>query len=175
MEANEMQVPMENQSKIVAGICFFNPQVTDEFKPTIGQRFETLDKVLEFYNNYAREAGFSDGEIMRKEFVHNKEGSNTKEWIGDKQKRRGLTNEGCKARLIVARSKLGGYAVTIFDRGHNHPMTSPRRCHLLKSYRKVTKCHKILADQLNMANIHPHKQFDILGLQVGGIENVGCT
>ncbi|XP_050104663.1 protein FAR1-RELATED SEQUENCE 5-like [Malus sylvestris] len=26
-----------------------------------------------------------------------------------------------------------------------------------------------------MANIPPHKQFDILGLQVGGIENVGCT
>ncbi|KAM2516491.1 hypothetical protein ACFX1W_028615 [Malus domestica] len=59
MEANEMQVPMENQSEIIAGICFFYPQATDEFKPTIGQRFETLDEVLEFYNNYAREAGFS--------------------------------------------------------------------------------------------------------------------
>ncbi|KAM2212226.1 hypothetical protein COP1_022421 [Malus domestica] len=59
MEANEMQVPMENQSEIVVGICFFNPQVIDEFKPTIGQRFEILDEVLEFYNNYAREAGFS--------------------------------------------------------------------------------------------------------------------
>ncbi|KAM2125263.1 hypothetical protein EV1_014854 [Malus domestica] len=156
MEANEMQVPMENQSEIVAGICFFYPQVTDEFKPTIGQSFETLDEVLEFYNNYAREAGFSvrmhsskknkDGEITRKEFVCNKEGSNTKEWIGDEQKRRGLTKKGCKARLIVVRSKLGGYAITIFDEGHNHPMTSPRRRHLLKSHRKV-----------------------------GGIENVGCT
>ncbi|KAM1018123.1 hypothetical protein ACFX2C_039783 [Malus domestica] len=120
MEAYEMQVPMENQSEIVAGICFFYPQVTDEFKPTIGQYFETLDEVIEFYNNYAMEAGFSvrmhsskknkDGEIMRKEFVCNKEG------------------------------------ITIFHEGHNHPMTSPRRRHLLKSHRKV-----------------------------GGIENVGCT
>ncbi|KAM2279129.1 hypothetical protein ACFX1S_040008 [Malus domestica] len=120
MEANKMQVPMENQSEIVAGICFFYPQVTDEFKPTIGQCFETLDDVVEFYNNYAMEAGFSvrmhsskknkDGEITRKEFVCNKEG------------------------------------ITIFDEGHNHPMTSPQRCHLLKSHHKV-----------------------------GGIENVGCT
>ena len=52
-----------------------------------------------------------DGQIMRKEFVCNKEGSNTKEWIGDEQKRHGLTKEGCKARLVVVRSKLGGYAV----------------------------------------------------------------
>ena len=59
MEANEMQVPMENYSKIVAGISFFYPQVTNEFKPTIGQHFETLNEVFEFYNNYAREAEFS--------------------------------------------------------------------------------------------------------------------
>ncbi|KAM2019470.1 hypothetical protein COP1_022422 [Malus domestica] len=76
----------------------------------------------------------------------NKEGSNTKEWIGDEQNHRGLTKEGCKARLIVVISKLGGYAITIFDEGHNHQMTSPRRRHLLKSHRKV-----------------------------GGIENVGYT
>ncbi|RXH67333.1 hypothetical protein DVH24_027453 [Malus domestica] len=59
MEANKMQVPIENQSEVAAGISFFYPQVMDEFRPTIGQHLETLDEVLEFYNNYAREAGFS--------------------------------------------------------------------------------------------------------------------
>ncbi|KAM1500433.1 hypothetical protein PS1_023405 [Malus domestica] len=58
MEANEMQVPMENQSEIVASICFFLSS-SNEFKPTIGQHFETLDEVLGFYNNYARETRFS--------------------------------------------------------------------------------------------------------------------
>ncbi|KAB2626220.1 protein FAR1-RELATED SEQUENCE 5-like [Pyrus ussuriensis x Pyrus communis] len=59
-----------------------------------------------------------DGEIMRKEFVCNR--------------------GNCEI-------KLGGYVITIFDEGHNHPIAFPRRCHLLKSHRKVTKyCYNIV-------------------------------
>ena len=34
------------------------PELPDKFIPAIGQQFETFDKAYNFYNTYARHAGF---------------------------------------------------------------------------------------------------------------------
>ncbi|KAI5317754.1 hypothetical protein L3X38_037461 [Prunus dulcis] len=60
-------------------------QLRDDHKPKLGQGFESLDDAHEFYNNYAKEAGFSvrinysrknkeTNAILRKEYVCSKEG-----------------------------------------------------------------------------------------------------
>ncbi|XP_062007189.1 protein FAR1-RELATED SEQUENCE 5-like [Rosa rugosa] len=46
---------------------------------------------------------------------------------GEKRKR-GLPKVGCKARIAVVRKKESGrYAISVFVKGHNHPLTSPPR------------------------------------------------
>ncbi|BBN70203.1 FAR1-related sequence 5 [Prunus dulcis] len=131
--------------------------VIGELTPFQSQQFETLE-VYDFYNQYAREAGkkSKDGKVIRKENVCNKEGS----WS---------TETG------VVKSKYGGYVVTIFDEAHTHPLTTPRRRHLLKSHRRISGVDQLVAQQLISANVSTHQQYDILATQAGGIENVGFT
>ncbi|XP_024172333.1 protein FAR1-RELATED SEQUENCE 5-like [Rosa chinensis] len=77
--------------------------------------------------------------------------------------------------MIVVRDKSGGFVVNIFDEAHTHPMTSPKRLHLLKSNCRLTKAQRSLWEQLYMVNIPTHQQFDILGVQAGGFQYIGCT
>ncbi|KAI5313366.1 hypothetical protein L3X38_042540 [Prunus dulcis] len=96
--------------------------------------------------------------------------------IGGVVKRhRGVGKESCKAQLIVVKSKYGGYVVTIFDEAHTHPLTTPRRRHLLKSHRRISGVDQLVAQQLISANVSTHQQYDILAMQAEGIENVGFT
>ncbi|CAL2228294.1 unnamed protein product [Prunus armeniaca] len=87
----------------------------------------------------------------------------------------GRSRESCKARLIVVKSKYGGYVVTIFEEAHTHPMTTPRGRHLLKSHRLFFGVDQLVAQQLISVNVSTHQQYDILATQAGGIENVGFT
>ena len=73
------------------------------------------------------------------------------------------------------KSKVGSFVVTTFVEGHSHPLATPRRTHLLRSHRRVSKAQKCLTEQLSMVNIPQHQQFSFLGVQAGGIENIGCT
>ncbi|XP_008235784.1 PREDICTED: protein FAR1-RELATED SEQUENCE 5-like [Prunus mume] len=186
MEANNgILLPMETDPETNPSVSIFYPQVIGEFTPFQGQQFETLEEVYDFYNQYAREAGFSvrsysskkskDGEVIRKEYVCNKEGSWSTETSGVVKRRRGVGRESCKARLVVVKSKYGGYVVTIFEEAHSHPMTTPRRRHLLKSHRRISGVNQLVAQQLISVNVSTHQQYDILATQAGGIENVGFT
>lgn len=159
------------------------PQVKIELKPRLHQEFETVDDVAKFYNRYAKDAGFStrshttatskDGTLLlRKEYVCYKQGNSKVE--GEKRKR-GLPKVGCDARIAVVRKKESGrYVVSVFVEGHNHPLTSPSRVHLLRSHRGLSKVNKVLSEQLSLVNVQKHKQFDFFGVQAGGIENIGC-
>ena len=159
------------------------PQVRVDLKPRLNQEFETIKDVAIFYNRYAKDAGFStrshtsapskDGTVlMRKEYVCYKQGNSKVE--GEKRKR-GLPKVGCKARIAVKREKESGrYVVSVFVEGHNHPLTSPGKVHILRSHRGVSKVNKVLSEQLSMVNVQKHKQFDFFGVQAGGIENIGC-
>ncbi|KAM5581168.1 hypothetical protein ABKV19_010407 [Rosa sericea] len=160
------------------------PQVKAELMPKLHQEFETIDEVATFYNRYAKEAGFSirshssatnkdNTQLMRKEYVCYKQG--TSKVQGEKRKR-GLPKVGCKARIAVVRKKESGrYAISVFVEGHNHPLTSPPRVHLLRSHRHVSKVNTVLSQQLSLVNVQKHKQFEFFGVQAGGIENIGCT
>ncbi|XP_061993349.1 protein FAR1-RELATED SEQUENCE 5-like [Rosa rugosa] len=159
------------------------PQVKAELMPKLHQEFETIDDVAAFYNRYAKEAGFSirshssatnkdNTQLMRKEYVCYKQGTSKVE--GEKRKR-GLPKVGCKARIAVVRKESGRYAISVFVEGHNHPLTSPPRVHLLRSHRRVSKVNTVLSQQLSLVNVQKHTQFEFFGVQAGGIENIGCT
>ncbi|KAF7120004.1 hypothetical protein RHSIM_Rhsim13G0132100 [Rhododendron simsii] len=158
------------------------PQVKNDVIPKINQEFVSLEAVHKFYNNYGKEGGFGTREwssrkngdkvVVRKEYVCCKQGH----WVpkkpvlntGSSKRRRGIIREGCGAKLAVVRSKSGDkYVVSQFVEAHNHPLTSPRRTHLLRSHRKVTAAKRVLAEQLSQANVPTCQQMSIFEVQAG--------
>ncbi|XP_058202896.1 protein FAR1-RELATED SEQUENCE 5-like [Rhododendron vialii] len=168
------------QSSVNSCQEFYTPQVKNEVIPKIDQQFLKLDDVWEFYNEYARQAGFSvrinssrlgeNGKVMRKEYVCFKEGERKNSKAT--KRRRGLTREKCGAKFAVVR-KGEVFVVSKFVKGHNHELTTPRKVHLLKSHRRVSAAQKALTQQLSAANVPTCQQMSIFELQAGGIENVG--
>nr|XP_015877510.1 protein FAR1-RELATED SEQUENCE 5-like [Ziziphus jujuba var. spinosa] len=161
------------------------PQVAENRKPKVGQEFESIDGAHEFYIKYAKEAGFNvhssstkrckgAKKVVRKEFVCFKEGvSSIKD--GERKRCRGMTRENCKAKLAVVRSKTGKFVITVFVEEHSHPLSTPRRVHLLRSHRSVSEAKKSLTLQFSAANVPTHQQISILEFEARGIENIGCT
>ncbi|XP_038715772.1 protein FAR1-RELATED SEQUENCE 5-like [Tripterygium wilfordii] len=162
------------------------PNVVCEKIPKVGQEFESFDESQNYYNEYAREAGFSvrlsstkrnkSNEFIRREFVCFKEG--IREEGSSKSnciRKRGLTREGCKAKMIVVKSTSKPvFVVTQFHAIHNHILTTPRKVHMLRSHRSMSNAKKALTQQFAAANIPIHQQISILEVQAGGIENIGC-
>ncbi|KAK9911752.1 hypothetical protein M0R45_035643 [Rubus argutus] len=145
--------------------------------------FQTLDEFFEFYNNYAFEAGFSvrrslreqsrDGtEIVRQELCCHKEG-HSKKLKAQPKRRKGIIRKGCLAKVTVVK-RSGVYVVSQFIEGHNHPLTSPPRVHLLKSHRGISHATRCLTMELRVVNIPTHQQISLLEVQSRGIENMGC-
>ncbi|KAL6222729.1 hypothetical protein ACLB2K_006120 [Fragaria x ananassa] len=77
----------------------YTPEVADEYAPKVGQIFDSLEEVYEFYNNYAKMGGFGirrhsqkthkgSNDITRKEFVCYKQGNYEKK-VDDKGMRSG--------------------------------------------------------------------------------------
>ncbi|KAL5861893.1 hypothetical protein ACOSQ4_003189 [Xanthoceras sorbifolium] len=164
----------------------YMPQVNDDRKPNLLQEFMNLDDVHAFYNNYAKEAGFSvrlgsskkskdTNVIERKEYLCYKEGVSCILEKSDRKRRRSITRECCSAKLAVVRTKKGTYKVSQFIEGHTHPLATPRKVHLLRSHRKVSMAQKSLSQKLSAANIPTHQQISILEMEAGGIQNIGCT
>ncbi|KAF7134773.1 hypothetical protein RHSIM_Rhsim08G0142800 [Rhododendron simsii] len=160
----------------------YTPQVKNELIPRINQQFRNLDDAYVFYNNYAFHVGFSvrinssktdkNGETIRKDYVCFKE-RERRISKATTTRRRGLTREKCGAKLAVMRARSGeGFVVSNFVEGHSHPLTTPRKAHLLKSHRRISDAQKSLTQHLAAANVPPHQQMSILELQVGGLEHV---
>ncbi|KAF7143399.1 hypothetical protein RHSIM_Rhsim05G0139300 [Rhododendron simsii] len=164
----------------------YTPQVKNDLIPKINQEFDSLEKVQVFYNRYAKEGGFSTRShssrkstvdvnvIVRKEFCCYKQGLRVQKITQPNIRRRGITRENCRAKLAVVR-KGEKYVVSQFVEDHNHSLASPRRAHLLPSYRKVSAAKKALIEQLSAANVPTCQQMTICELESGGIENVGCS
>ncbi|KAI8568290.1 hypothetical protein RHMOL_Rhmol02G0186700 [Rhododendron molle] len=153
------------------------------------QQFDNLDDVFKFYNNYAKQVGFSvrihsskvkDGEIIRKEYVCYKQGKRTPKSSENSEaptiRRRGIIRTDCRAKLSVVRNNIGeGFVVIQFLEAHNHELTSPRRVHLLPSHRRMSAAARSLTKDLAAANVPPCQQMAILEVQAGGVENIGFT
>ncbi|KAI8559418.1 hypothetical protein RHMOL_Rhmol04G0172300 [Rhododendron molle] len=150
--------------------------------PKMEQQFDNLDDVFNFYNNYAKQVGFSvrihsskvkDGEIIRKEYVCYKQGKRTPKSSENSEaptiRRRGIIRTDCRAKLSVVRNNTGeGFVVIQFLEAHNHELTSPRRVHLLPSHRQMSVAARSLTKDLAAANVPPCQQMAILEVQAGG-------
>ncbi|KAI8559698.1 hypothetical protein RHMOL_Rhmol04G0194200 [Rhododendron molle] len=121
----------------------YTPQVKNELIPRINQQLRNVEDVYSFNNSYAFHAGFSvrinssktdkNGETSWKDYVGFKEGERriSKATI---TRRRGLTRENCGAKLVVVKARSGeGFVVPNFVKDHCHPLTTPRKTHLLRA------------------------------------------
>lgn len=185
-EYEESQSQQFLQSFTPSTLSYF-PQVNHDRKPKIGQEFKSLEDAHNFYNNYAKEAGFSvrihsskrsrdTNEIIRKEYVCYKEGVKGAKTCMEKKRRRGIIRENCKAKLSVVKlnsSPSDNYIVTQFIEGHSHLLATPRKIHLLRSHRQISEAKRSLTRQLASANVPTHQQISILELEAGGIGNIG--
>lgn len=171
----------------------YYPQVDNDLIPKIGQQFATVDEVQNFYNTYGRAAGFGtrnysskksrEGELIRKEYVCCKEGVSVQKPLDQNPvvpnsatttRKRGITREGCGAKLSVVKNREGGgFVVTQFVEGHSHPLTTPRRVHLLRSHREVSVAKRALAQQLADANVPINQRMSLFEVQSGGLDKVG--
>ncbi|KAI8568306.1 hypothetical protein RHMOL_Rhmol02G0188100 [Rhododendron molle] len=157
--------------------------------PKMEQQFDNLDDVFKFYNNYAKQVGFSvrihsskvkDGEIIRKEYVCYKQGKRTPKSSKNSEaptiRRRGIIRTDCRAKLSVVRNNIGeGFVVIQFLEAYNHKLTSPGRVHLLPSHPRMSAAARSLTKDLAAANVPPCQQMAILEVQAGGVENIGFT
>ncbi|XP_073015406.1 protein FAR1-RELATED SEQUENCE 5-like [Primulina eburnea] len=171
------------------------PQVGDNQKPKIGMKFESLDEAFSFYNQYARESGFSarmsnskkskkTKEVIWKKFVCFKEGYTdeirwSKQSKSDepiKERARGEIRTGCKSKISVVKEQTGlGWVISTFMESHNHPLSTPSNVHLLRSHRTVSAAKKALSQQFAEANVPTCQQMRLFEIESGGPEHVGCT
>jgi hypothetical protein len=132
------------------------PFCLDEFKPTIGQNFKTLDVGVDFYRVYAKVCGFTarlgttkriDAETFQLRNVYcNREGSKREKKrkvdsvYGSEAesnessvtRSRLITRVNCSAKIQFKRQMNGSYTVTRFYEGHSHPLASPDSAIFLK-------------------------------------------
>lgn len=87
----------------------FNQTSFEDKDKVIGREFESLEEVYTFYNNYAKEAGFSvrkeksvysknSKQIRMKYFVCSKEGRTKAVMSNEKKRCRVIDREMCEAR-----------------------------------------------------------------------------
>ncbi|XP_043721189.1 protein FAR1-RELATED SEQUENCE 5-like [Telopea speciosissima] len=88
---------------------------------------------------------------------------------------RAETRTDCLARLCISRLKDGQYECKDFFDDHNHDLHTPATVHMMRSQRQISN---IVAHEIDLADdsgIRPKATFDLMGMQVGGSENLGCT
>ncbi|KAG6403960.1 hypothetical protein SASPL_136194 [Salvia splendens] len=146
----------------------YNPQVANDRKSEIGMKFATVDDTFSFYNQYAREFACQTDEYRSKK----------RKTSGDtiKTRARGEVRTGCKAKITIVKQQTGpDWSVSVFVEGHNHGLSTPSKVHLLRSHRSVSMVKRVLTQQLSEANIPTCQQMQLLEIECGGPENVGCT
>ncbi|XP_073121059.1 protein FAR1-RELATED SEQUENCE 5-like [Henckelia pumila] len=170
------------------------PQVVDDRKPKIGMKFASLEEAFSFYNQYARESGFSArisnskknkaNEVVWKKFVCFKEGHidktrSNKQVKCDqpkKERARGEVRTGCKSKISVVKNQTGtNWVFSTVMESHNHPLSTPSKVHLLRSHRNFSAAKKTLTQQFSEANMPTCQQMRLLEIEYGGPEHVGCT
>ncbi|KAI5679878.1 hypothetical protein M9H77_01105 [Catharanthus roseus] len=102
--------------------------------------FDSEEAAKEFYDEYARRAGFImridqcrrsevDKRILSRRLSCNKQGYyvKVKDQNGPLRKHRTSTREGCKAMMLVKVNKSGKWVVTRFVKDHTHPLIASGR------------------------------------------------
>ena len=145
---------------------------------------------FQFYNNYGFEKGFSvrrsycewdngHNEMTLRKFVCSRQGFREEKQLKraiKKRKPRNITRVGCLAKFVIARDQITGHwYVKDFIDEHNHPMAPAELTCLLRSHRRISDEQKAEIVEMESSGIRKHKIMDILEIQYGGYDKVGCT
>ncbi|XP_042043910.1 protein FAR1-RELATED SEQUENCE 5-like [Salvia splendens] len=171
------------------------PACSDQLKLVVGQRFQSLEFAIAFYDVYARAVGFD----TRKQGVRkvdevttwyyvvcNREGH--KKSIDDDQlnarsgfsmKRRRLSKRCCCKASISFKyfSDNGhpGYMVHDFNEVHNHEIVESEHQQFMTVNRHLDDVHQKFILDCSKVNIGPTLTFKVLKETLGGFDLVGCT
>lgn len=83
---------------------------------------------------------------------------------------------GCTAQLCIELNRQKyNYYVNHFVETHNHPLVMQKCAHILPSQRKILATQTIEVDLAEEFSIALKSAHDLIGMQVGGRESLGCT
>uniref|UniRef100_A0A7N0UW14 SWIM-type domain-containing protein n=1 Tax=Kalanchoe fedtschenkoi TaxID=63787 RepID=A0A7N0UW14_KALFE len=143
-------VETENVEEVANGSFEYVEETRDYDHSFMGKSFSTLEEAYDFYNEYARKNGFGirksssslsrrSREIIRKEFVCNKEGQKIiTASTTQQQKQRRKVRTCCLAKMEVG-LRSGRWIVDKFNDIHNHPLSSPSK---VGKHRSHCKFHR---------------------------------
>ncbi|KAL9676694.1 hypothetical protein QQ045_004911 [Rhodiola kirilowii] len=191
---NQQTRGLEDESFLFVSVngrnCWI-PKCPDDFKPYVGMTFPNLEKVVLFYKEYARIAGFvvrlatsnsSAGIITIKYLVCQREGFKPKSKamdsinIADHNSRlRRDTRCGCQARIQLNICEGGRYRVYFFEESHNHSLESDIGKQFLTSHREMSLIDKQLVMECGKVRIGATKAHHIRKELCGGFMNIGAT
>ncbi|XP_037483621.1 protein FAR1-RELATED SEQUENCE 5-like [Triticum dicoccoides] len=162
-----------------------------EYDDVVSRMFDSEEEGFKFYNKYALEKGFSvrkgyvewdeaNEKIILKKLVCSREGCREEKHMkrkreDRKRKPRNITRVGCKAKFVIARvAKTGRWFVKDFIDEHNHPLAPRDLACFLRSHRRISDEQKADIIEMESVGIRKHKIMDVLCMQYGGYDHVGC-
>ncbi|XP_019151959.1 PREDICTED: protein FAR1-RELATED SEQUENCE 5-like [Ipomoea nil] len=173
------------------GVKYWTPTTQNEKTPYEGQRFETIDIGIDFYQAYAKEAGFDVrhgskrrnrmGEVSIKYMLCSREGykaerNEATNTANKRKRRRRVSNRiGCKTRMVMTKCDTGGYKVHAMELCHTHCLCSDKAKPFLKINRQLDIGHKTFLAHCAKANIGPTKAFRLFKQMVGSFTDLGAT
>ncbi|KAF8407234.1 hypothetical protein HHK36_006361 [Tetracentron sinense] len=165
------------------GSKLYFPNVPIDQKPCIGMKFRSLELAYDFYNAYARVAGFSvrrgstwyNASFGYRRFICSKEGSHEQKWIDKddtKREQRKITRCGCMVK-VEFQIKDEIYSVHKFIEEHNYMRSSPSTKHLLQSSKKLSDNSKRLITSWNKSGIRSSQCHNLMSIEGGGYDKLG--
>ncbi|XP_040384495.1 protein FAR1-RELATED SEQUENCE 5-like [Oryza brachyantha] len=154
----------------------------------ISMRFKSEEEGYVFYNNYAREKGFSirkdyvrrdpiTNGIFHRQYTCSREGCRKDMYMGMKNRTRqprALTRCGCEAQFVIKLDKVrGDWYVLKFVHKHSHPLCKPDETAFLRSHRGLSDEQKAQVTELKEAGLRQHQVMDVMEKRHGGYEAAG--
>ncbi|KAG9449979.1 hypothetical protein H6P81_009944 [Aristolochia fimbriata] len=162
-----------------------SPKSPDEqfIEPTVGMQFDTFDEAFNFYNSYAFKKGFS----VRRDRIHTKGGVKVSQrFVCAKQGKkrhdkrranatfsRAQTRCECEAKMYVRLNDMRKVEVKSFTEEHTHECITPRKAHMLRSHRSLSKVQAAQANFADAVGIAPKAIVDFQSRQADGRESLG--
>ncbi|RLN22487.1 hypothetical protein C2845_PM07G03640 [Panicum miliaceum] len=163
-------------------------------EPYVGMTFSTPQCARDYYNSYARHAGFSiridtsreskkDNDKRKVIFVCQKAGVNKKQKFGEdgpinenkivRQRRRDYVDRTCcPARMIARKTAPSQWEVVHFEREHNHERVKKFSItKYMNSHRELTPEEKEFIKLLHGCCITTTRAYQIMAELYGGIKN----
>jgi hypothetical protein len=170
---NDSVVNCWSKAKLIDG-----DKVVEE--PKNGMLFGSIEEVLDYYRNYAKQVGFAVIQKKKKKYengdVHyitltcargGKASSSSSNNLCKPSK---TSKTGCKATLNATLVGTTWY-VTNVNLGHNHDL-SPGKARYFRCNKKLDPATKKKLDIDDRARIRTNKIYDSLAVEAGGYENL---